>query len=154
MFSQLIVNGDFKSDLSGWSNGSSAGGTIAWNSGQYMDLIYTSGTVRANQVFNTVVGKRYRVTMDNVGAKEFFAYGPGTLGTVSAGGKLDAIFTATATSTTLSLRIFSAGTAKVDNVRIQKLSPFNDIIKPADVPTPIFNDIIRAYAGEEPWQAK
>jgi hypothetical protein len=160
MFSQLITNGYFKTDISGWDDGSSPGGSIAWNAGQYMDMIHAGGTVRVSQTINTVPNKQYRVTCSNVGSVNFTVYAVGTtLGTVTlntayANSEFDETFTAKDNSTFISLRLFSAGTAKVDNVRMQKLSPFNDIIVPADVPTPIFNDIIRTYAGEEPWHLK
>jgi hypothetical protein len=150
-FSQLIVNGDFKKDISNWTDNSGGSSSIAWNAGEYMELNYVDAYVIANQSFNTVVGKKYQATIENVGSVSFYAYeqnaaGSPLLGTVPANSSLTATFIADYNTTSISLRLFAAGTAKVGSVRVQKLSPFNDIIKPADVPTSIFNDIIRTFA--------
>lgn len=155
-FSQIVPNGGFRNSSqwtlgSGWSItggklvGSSVPAFTTSNVGVHLQQGKTyqftmtvseasSGTVRAGFLGGTTL-----IVTSNIGAPrtETFEVTP------NAGN--DRVFVGSA----------GAGfTGAIDIVIVSKMTPFNDIIKPADVPTPIFNDIIRTYAGEEPWQAK
>jgi hypothetical protein len=167
MFSQLITNGDFRYNVDGWTASNSAN-TATWSDGK---IRITANTASNNfgirhQGFATQVGKRYKGTATVIGGTC-----SGRLGVGSSTGSAN-IFQSSFSSSTFNVEFeFDAvGTTtyfilqlvggdqdeycEYDNIRIAKQTPFNDIIKPYDVPTPIFNDIIRTYAGEEPWQAK
>jgi hypothetical protein len=162
MFSQLIVNGTFATD-SDWTKGTgwtiSGGAAVATN----------VNNARIQQTIPVVAGRKYKFTWQLVSRtegqfqSEFLKASNSSIFFQGTETPTPGIYTETITipdgetSIIVSVRgRFGSGGADgtIDNLRLQKLSPFNDIIKPADVPTPIFNDIIRTYAGEEPWQAK
>lgn len=66
-FDNLVTNGTFDADISGWTDGN-AEGTIAWNAGGYMDLARNSGSGGniALQNTSTVDGATYVVSFDIV----------------------------------------------------------------------------------------
>jgi hypothetical protein len=163
-FSQLIKNGTLETGDS-WTKVSStvSDGVITLN-------VVSGAASRVTQSLNLVDGSKYKITaiVNGVSGNEikFRDYFNDTGGLPSADGKVtltgvdqqvELIWTANSVSNSIRIdRVTSSGTYSVTikNLIVTKLSPFNDIIKPADVPTPIFNDIIRTFAGEEPWHLK
>jgi hypothetical protein len=133
--SELIVNGLFTSDITGWTDSSSAGGAISYNSGK-LRTTNTSGTARARQTYSgATVGQRYAFFAQNVA---------GTVnGTVSVGsttpGSTDYLstntnaaiaaragvveLTATTTSVNIQLSTGTAGNDDWDNVSLRQLIP-------------------------------
>jgi hypothetical protein len=133
--SELIVNGLFPSDITGWTDASSAGGAISYNSGK-LRTTNTTGTARARQTYSSaVVGQRYFFFAQNVA---------GTVnGTVSVGsttpGSTDYLstntnasiaaragvkeLTATTTSINIQLSTGTAGNDDWDNISLRQLIP-------------------------------
>jgi len=62
--SDLVTNGDFATDITGWTDASTGSGSIAWNAGGFMDLIGLglSDRAKARQNFAVTVGKLYDIT--------------------------------------------------------------------------------------------
>lgn len=60
---ELVTNGTFAADISGWDDDSDAGGAIAWNSGGYMELTNTTGNARASQDITVDAGDAYLVSL-------------------------------------------------------------------------------------------
>ena len=162
-FSQLVTNGNFVLD-DYWTmvNGAAIANGV-------LSLVVTAGSnANARQDIGFVSGQKYRLTATVNGpntrqikfrdAASTNGGLPGadlTNGRVTCNGSdqnIEFVFTANDNSNLLLIGRQSTGdyTATIDNVRVQKLSPFNDIIKPADVPTTIFNNPIRTFSGEEP----
>ena len=61
--SQLLSNGSFGSNITGWNDLSGSGSSITWNSGNArMDLNGATAYARAHTTFTTVVGQWYEVS--------------------------------------------------------------------------------------------
>src|SRR5210317_1676470 len=67
---ELVTNGTFDTDLSGWTDTSELTGSATWNSGA-VDLFNDGGDItkegRIEQSFTTVVGKTYSLTCSRSG---------------------------------------------------------------------------------------
>lgn len=123
---ERVENGTFDSDITGWSDASSAGGAVSWNSSGYMDIVNTSGTARANQDINVVDGETYRISVDviAVGASCVAYLEGNVLGDLDDLGTGTHVFTHTSTRTSSSETLqFSsfAGTLTIDNVSVTKV---------------------------------
>jgi len=119
-----VTNGDFATDISGWTDGSDAGGAISWNASGYMDLVYTSGIVRASQAISLIQGKVYVLEFEVVAAPSssgFYIDGVNVANFVTLGTGTHAVYyTASATgNATLEARVFAAGTVSIDNITIR-----------------------------------
>lgn len=131
---ELVTNGTFASNITGWSNVSDAGGTIAWNPLGYLDLINTTGTARAQQNFVVTAGRTYKFVVSNPGANTVDVYAGSTSGgiellatTLTAGQTGTYILTATSSLMSLGFRNFGAGTTdSIDNVSVK------EVLIPAD----------------------
>lgn len=121
---RLETNGDFTSDISGWADGSDAGGSIAWNASGYIDLINSTGTARAKSSFTTVIGRTYRLTIDKISGNSL-----AFLGTVASGSDvyvgpndavdLESAFTAKSTTTHITIvNNVAATTAQITSISI------------------------------------
>jgi len=127
---ELVTNGTFDSDISGWTNGSNAGGAIAWSAGA-INLANTSGTARAYQSFSTEVGKVYRVLATETGGTTSFQVYVGesqavanniNATTTGASSTFDGVFVATAATTFINVRNLNAATtAAVDNISVKEV---------------------------------
>jgi hypothetical protein len=128
--SELVTNGTFDTGISGWTDISSTGGSIAWNASGYLDLVCATGAAWANTSFTTVAGKTYRlsfnvVTSDNVQIYIGTAAG-GTqiLGATTIAGSSSHTRTFVAINTTahISFREPTVGvTTSIDNVSVREL---------------------------------
>jgi trimeric autotransporter adhesin len=121
---ELVTNGDFTSDLSGWTDTSAAGGAIAWNATGKMDLINTTGNASFNQSFSTVVGKTYAFTVTKDGTTSTINVGTSSGGVQlyagsSAANDINAVFVATTATAHISGIRTTAGTATVDNISVK-----------------------------------
>lgn len=131
---ELVTNGTFTSNITGWSDVSSAGGSIAWNAAGYMDIINTTGIARTVQNVTVTSGRAYKLQISNVGATSFtFAVGSTANGTdllsvtVSAGATVSYTITAITTLLSIGPRNFTtATTASIDNVSVK------EVLIPAD----------------------
>jgi len=127
--SELVTNGDFTTDTSGWTDASTGTGSISWNSSEYLQLNSTDSDNRgiAKQSFATEVGKVYTFTFEQVAGTEIAL----RLGTTDTGSQYynhpdDAVgvyaATFTATNTTLYITIYgpqSSANTQVDNISVR-----------------------------------
>ena len=158
MFSQLIVHGTFATD-SDWTKG--AGWTISGG----VAVATNVNDVLIQQTIPVVAGRQYKFTWELVSRSDgqfqpqFLRASNTSVFSLGTETPTPGIYTETITipdgETSIIVGVrgrFGSGGADgtIDNLRLQKLSPFNDIIKPADIPTPIFNNPIRTFSGEEP----
>lgn len=123
---ELVTNGDFSTDLTGWSIISgSGGGGVAQSAGTASITSGTSGASYLRQTWTTVIGQVYQVTFDvattNVNISVGTALGavdiyPNTVFSVGVGRTFQFI----ATSTTTYFQAFKGGgvvvTTNIDNV--------------------------------------
>lgn len=127
--SELVANGTFDTDLTGWTDNSSAGGAIAWNAGR-VDLVNTTGTSRLEQDVPVIAGRVYAITVQAVAlggstsshvyldgsalpAMSFYLLGVGTH---------TIYYVAPDTSLNLSARNFTTGTTvTLDNISVKEI---------------------------------
>ena len=130
---ELVTNGTFDTDINGWTDASSAGGRIEWNSNGYIDLIVETGNAFARQQLTVTPNSRHELTFDviqYVGAGNNIQVRVGT----SAGGQQIFVlnitgtgpkkiaFTPTDSTVWLQFSEFTAGTATLDNVSVRELA--------------------------------
>lgn len=136
---ELIVNGAFD-DSSAWTASNTGTGTATIASGA-LTLTGTdaSNRGRSYQAFTTVVGKSYKATWVNSGAYSsvFVGTAIGGSGVLAvAGSAQTGIFTATSTTTYVTLLTTSAGGSTVfDNISIREL-PGNHATQSTDLSRP------------------
>lgn len=132
---ELVTNGTFNTDISGWSN-TGAGGSISWTSGQMTVTGEVASFAIGSQSVTTVVGQWYLVTIDinTVTATDFCGLrkaddsGMGSnvvnlaTGSPVSTGSYSSFFQATATTTWLGVQCNGVGTVVVDNVSAKKIS--------------------------------
>jgi hypothetical protein len=115
--SELVTNGTFDSDLSGWTYNSSY---YRWKTGGYLERYNLGGESSATQSITTVSGKTYVLSFDVlVASLAPVIY----IGGVVFDGDLDVgsygfTFTATSSSTELEFRT-AASTLELDNVSVR-----------------------------------
>lgn len=132
---ELVTNGLFAADVSGWTDASSAGGAISWNSGK-LRTTYTTGTARARQAVSPVeVGARYwffgqmvagtvngtvAIGSTTPGSNDYLS----TTTQVALAARAGVIeLTATSTTVQIGLNTGVAGYGEWDNVTLRKLTP-------------------------------
>ena len=126
----LVTNGTFDTDVSGWTATDS---TVTWENGQMKVLRTAGGGLTVNQAFTTVAGQRYTISgtiNSSTSRGDLRVYnGSGTGGSmiVSFNGTngsvtdLTGSFTATSTTTTVVIAIDgNAGVVYVDNVVVKQ----------------------------------
>lgn len=115
---ELIVNGTFNTDLSGWSDASTAPSTIIWSAGTALSQTDGVAAARMRQTIPTLVGATYRIS--STGTM------PIRVGTVASGTQLlndaaGASRTFVATTTTTWISIFTTTNGQVlDNVSCRR----------------------------------
>ena len=122
--SELVTNGTFDTDTSGWSTYGDAATTIAWNAGQYMDISAATAYDGASTNITTVAGETYvasvDVTLNTALNFDFRADNAGVIGSTTSSGTVTITFVATSTSENLIVRTgVNAGTFSVDNVSVR-----------------------------------
>lgn len=130
---ELITNGNFDTDVSGW-NLSGASGSITWQAGRMRLTATTNSTPGANRAFTCVVGRWYELSIDiPVAHSNYTSYGIGTgptSGTTyssgnigNAPGSYKRFFKAT--STTQYVIVYGPGVGgqyiEVDNISIKEI---------------------------------
>ena len=130
---ELVTNGKFPTDLTGWTDGSSAGGAISWVAGK-MRATNTTGTARGQQSVAVTSGQRYAFFAQNTGtvagsvalsssgfgASEYLNFA--TNGAIAAQAGVTE-FTATTATTFIQLGQGVVGSSNWDNVSLRKLTP-------------------------------
>jgi hypothetical protein len=123
---ELVTNGTFDTDVSGWSDDSSAGGSIAWNSSGYLNLAATTGTSRASQSIDTTAGNIYFISLEVIalnGSTGPLLYFDGVQqGSALTVGTTTFVYVATGSSVAVSIRNFTTGTTVyIDNVSVKEV---------------------------------
>jgi len=130
-----VTNGDFATDLSGWT-GQAGRGSYAWDNGKAkITNDDTSGYPNLSQSVTTVSGKVYKVNatveIGTATLTEVRAYSGGVLGSqqLNTDGTIDFTFTAIGTSFTLHLYLFEAGNTGnycfFDNISVKEVTRDN-----------------------------
>jgi hypothetical protein len=113
--SELVTNGTFDSDLTGWNT---SVGTSTWNSGT-MHLTNTTqyGTEPSQIITGLTVGSQYVLTFNKANVSgDGSWYIDNLQSTTSAAGTFTYTITATSTSYTIRIKKRYAGTISIDNV--------------------------------------
>jgi hypothetical protein len=128
---ELVTNGTFDSDLTGWTDASESGGSISWNASGYLDLNTGATNVnegKAYQAISTEAGKHYVLSVDRVSGTYLAQVGTTQLGaeitaTADIGYGARLYFTAVGTTTYINFRNFStlSGTSSLDNISVQEV---------------------------------
>jgi hypothetical protein len=130
---ELVTNGTFDTDLTGWTDQSESGGSIAWDAAGIALATGVDGTQegRAYQAISTTAGKVYRLTATRSGAaSRFDISGVNSLGaeiyiSPTTTSDIDLVFVATTSTTYLNLRNLTAfnSTAYIDNISVKEINP-------------------------------
>lgn len=129
---ELVTNGTFDTDISGWTDFSSAGGSIAWNPAGYLDLVNSTGTSRAGEDISVTAGKVYQISVDVVslgGSTSAALYLDNSISSiidfVAAGvGTHTIYYVAIDATLNISVRNFDTGTTvSLDNVFVKLADP-------------------------------
>jgi hypothetical protein len=125
---ELVTNGTFDSDTSGWTTGGT--GVLSYSSGQMSVSSGTSDNGAAAQTISTVIGKTYVFEVTKSGDAGYIGVGSflGDLSLGNSGTNTDAInrlvFKATSTTTYIRLVCRNAGnTTLFDNVSVRLAEP-------------------------------
>ena len=126
---ELVANGEFLNNITGWTNNSTGSGSIAWNAAGYMEVVGVdlSNRGRATASFTTIVGARYKFTATKTGDSNMDVY----VGTSSVGNDIatDAMpptgtntyyFTATTTTTYITFSEAGNATTQIDNISVKQ----------------------------------
>ncbi len=127
--SELVTNGTFDSDVSGWTAGNAV---VSWDASGYLvvdDTANAGSDSRAYQDITTVVGETYVLSFDKISTTSAFWFGIGSasnIGSVYYSGSLGTstgphskTFVATETTTRISMISSGAGVTKYDNVSVR-----------------------------------
>ncbi|MCP4487837.1 MAG: hypothetical protein GY820_11045 [Gammaproteobacteria bacterium] len=116
---ELVMNGDFATgDLTGWTDDSINGGSVAYSSGTAELTSVAAGIGgRLYQGATTVVGRRYRLTVDRLSGSSI-VQAPGFQSDNGAGTVVHE-FVATSTTSRITVLTFNAGTGVVDNISVK-----------------------------------
>lgn len=133
---ELVTNGTFGTDVSGWTAYTANGGSIAWQTGGYLRISNADTTdppVFAYQAITTVVGQRYILAAQKVAGTNFTIFIANSIAAtptnissapswtaVETGYKyVDFVATATTSYIILRVNINSIATVDVDNVSLR-----------------------------------
>ena len=121
--SELIANGTFDTDISGWTDNSESGGSISWDASGYLNLTTGASNLNEGRAFQNAsveVGKSYRVKFTIVS-------GGGVVYKIDAArgvGSYEVVFTASDPTYQVLFRNFSNtnGTSSIDDVSLKEVS--------------------------------
>jgi hypothetical protein len=125
--SELVVNGDFATDLSGWNfAGTDATNTITWNNGR-VEMIADGSTALklAQSIFE--VGKTYEIEFDayNITGAGFKVFDGGTILTVQSDGHYKFYHTALSSPFNVYRNTASqASSGEFDNISVKEVTQF------------------------------
>ena len=124
---ELVTNGTFDTDITGWTEASAGSATISWNASGYIDLNGAAdGRAQADQSFTTVAGNTYVFSCEVTDTTPYQI----SVGTSAGGNQLvtdsdgagDSYFTFVATTTTTHVRLRSrqvSETVSIDNISVK-----------------------------------
>ena len=128
---ELVTNGDFATDISGWPDLSEGTGSIAWDASGYIGLstgVDSSNEGRTGQEVSTTVGGLYTLHITRVSGSSYITVGETISGPVITATSIAAsdaeetlTFTATTTSTYVTLRNFTNtnATSLIDSISVR-----------------------------------
>jgi hypothetical protein len=125
---ELVTNGTFDTDISGWTDQSTGSGSISWLSGS-MAIYRLNGSNRgkARQDISGTSGKVYKISMNVLAGSTTGAFinvnGSTIISTVPAGNSGTGYFVSDGSD---GIEIFAAGdaaTALVDNISVREINP-------------------------------
>ena len=132
---ELVTNGTFDSDLTGWTDFSEAGGSVSQSSSGLAMTTGVDGTQegKAYQIISTVAGNVYRLTATKSGASSRLdlssstQFGAEILIGSDTTADVDVVFVATTTTTYLNARNLSSfnSTAYIDNISVKEINPLS-----------------------------
>jgi len=125
----LITNGTFNINISGWSNN---GAVFSWNPLGYFNIVNTEIAKGAYQSFTTEIGVTYKASANSIGGSpstRMIRCGNGTVpdaGIATSVTETDSVlheltFTATSTTSYIYLRQLSTGNINWDNVEVKEI---------------------------------
>jgi len=126
---ELVTNGTFDTDTSGWLNASIGSSSISVSNGQLV-ISYTDGSnfARAYTSITTTPEKMYEVSFDNTGSTNCqIRIGTGAANnqeldaTINAGDSFTALFEADYTSLVITLNNIGGGEVIVDNISVKEV---------------------------------
>ena len=128
---ELVTNGTFDTDLTGWTDDSTGAGSTSQSGGQA--VLTGAGTSDQGilfQTFTTVTGNVYRLTLDRPTSSVIVQLGAAGSGSSNihqssnSSGPIDHVFVALSTSTTVTVRNFNVvGDSAVDNISVREINP-------------------------------
>ena len=129
---ELVTNGTFDTGITGWTNLTPTGSSFSWNGGGWMDLVFTTGLPTISTSFPTTIGKSYVVTASKLGTPSVINIGSSAGGVnlfnqANSSSDLRAFFTATTTTTHLSVARISSGTSSIDNISVRELAGNHEV---------------------------
>ena len=124
---ELVTNGTFASNITGWTDRSIGTGSVSWNSSGYLNLTSSNSSNSGwiTQAFTTVTGKTYVATMTRVANNTIFQIGisSGNNSIYQSGNvATDEAFTFVATASTTYVSVLNYnynGTSQVDNISVR-----------------------------------
>ena len=130
---ELVTNGDFDTDTSGWTFQGTA--TDTSTAGFLSGTTGPSSNLLAHQVITTVIGKTYRIDITTGPASTAVYISPttasgSTLGSTGFATSGNKTLTFVATATTTYLSVMSVGfnsNASIDNISVQRLIPREEL---------------------------
>ena len=136
---ELVTNGTFDTDISGWTSDNDA--TLTWVSNA-LRIDTNVSSAEAHQNITTVVGKTYTITVTSVGGTRAFYIRLGSVFTVvPINSSASYTFVATSTSTRIE---FASGTSStnvgyglIDNISVKEL-PGNHATQPTAAARPTY----------------
>jgi hypothetical protein len=154
---ELVTNGTFDTDVSGWSAGVNAG-TIDWDNGAA--VVTNDGTAFVMGVSAPItleVGKTYQIKLDCLEKTSFQSTIAVSASSTNKGisaqiteppisvGSFTVIFKSTITSAYLHLLANGAGAVTFDNISVKEIPGYH-ATAPSDAARPILRDVSSTYA--------
>lgn len=136
---ELLTNGEFTSDITtGWTDIDSGTGTSSYSSGRARLNAGASGVAALTQAITTVTGQRYRVRTKVYGGTVVLKIGTTSGGTEisttsltvtndNRGDWADTFFTATASSTYITISNTANANYEVDSISVKEATSFNKL---------------------------
>lgn len=141
--SEIVANGTFNTDLSGWSSSNGGSSTNTWQSPGYALLSRSSGQQCFYQTLSTVAGKTYRLQFDvssvssgalyveaqngtvvAPGGATYIAQASDIYGGISANGTYYLVFTAQSANTIINfhMEVQAVCSCRLDNVSVKSVA--------------------------------
>jgi hypothetical protein len=132
---ELVTNGTFDADTSGWTDASEGTGSVSWDASGALSINNPAASSTeegiAYQVISTVVGKHYTLVVSKSGGNSIVQLGTnvglsGFYQSANSNSNIFVTFTPTTTTTYVTVRNFNTPTpALVDNISVREINPLS-----------------------------